>query len=234
MGSLANKESSSNMYQQGAKFLTNYSNKYGRKNKELNNLIHGAMVDGGITMMNSGIALNYNKQMGAFMNKLNMGMENLKTGNQLKLMGAEGRIAGQLINKQGRQQRLGIRETGRQQRLGIAATGLQQRLNIGAQGAQDRLNIAAQGVEQRAGIRETGTQQRLNIAATGAQTRLNIGAQGAQDRLNIAAQGVEQRAGIRTAGSEERKNIGKRYQEERNMRADARGAIRSLGARFFG
>lgn len=212
MPSYAKPESGSNMYRQGAKFLTNWSNKYGGKNKELNNLIHGAMVDGGITMMNSGIALNYNKQMGAYMNKLNMGMENLKTGNQLRLMGAEGRIAGQLINKQGRQQRLGIAETGRQQRLGIAATGAQQRLNIGAQGAQDRLNIAAQGVEQRAGIRETGAQQRLNI-----------GAQGIQDRLNIGK-----------AGSEERKNIGKRYQEERNMRSDARGAIRSLGARFFG
>ena len=212
MSSYAKPESSSNMYRQGAKFLTNYSNKYGKNNKELNNLIHGAMVDGGITMMNSGIALNYNKQMGAYMNKLNMGMENLKTGNQLKLMGAEGRIAGDLIAKQGQQQRLGIR-----------ATGQEQRLSIGAQGAQDRLSIAAQGVEQRAGIRETGAQQRLNI-----------GAQGAQDRLNIAASGVEQRAGIRTAGSEERKNIGKRYQEERNMRADARGAIRSLGARFFG
>ncbi len=223
MSSYAKKEGGANMYQQGAKFLTNYSNKYGKRNKELNNLIHGAMVDGGITMMNSGIALNYNKQMGAYMNKLNMGMENLKTGNQLRLMGAEGRIAGQLIGQQGRQQRLGIMETGRQQRLGIAATGMQQRLNIGAQGFQDRLNIRATGKEQRAGIRETGAQQRLNI-----------GAQGAQDRLNIAAQGVEQRAGIRTAGSEERKNIGKRYREERNMRSDARGAIRSLGARFFG
>ncbi len=52
--------------------------------------------------------------------------------------------------------------------------------------------------------------------------------------MNIGARGTEQRAAIRETGSEERKNIGKRYQEERNMRADARGAIRSLGARFFG
>ena len=70
--------------------------------------------------------------MSSHLAKLNQGMENLKTGNQLKLMGAEGRIAKDLIGAQGEQQRLGIRETG----------------------AQERLNIAATGVEQRAGIRE--------------------------------------------------------------------------------
>ena len=52
--------------------------------------------------------------------------------------------------------------------------------------------------------------------------------------MNIGARGREQRLGLQTAGQEERKNIGKRFSEERNMRADARGAIRSLGARFFG
>ena len=46
---------------------------------------------------------------------------------------------------------------------------------------------------------------------------------GKEDRLTVAA-----------AGAQERLNIGKRYQEERNMRADARGAIRSTGARFYG
>ena len=52
--------------------------------------------------------------------------------------------------------------------------------------------------------------------------------------MNIGARGNEQRKGIVTAGQQERLNIGERYKQERGMRSDARGAIRSFGARFFG
>lgn len=156
-----------NMFAQGMATLTELGNKY-KDNESITGFVTGTLADVGRTQAMGGVALGYNKAMSAHLAQLNQGLENLKTGNQLKLMGAEGRIAKDLIGTQGEQQRLGIRETGTQQRLGIQA----------------------QGKEQRAGIRETGAQERLNI--------------------------------------------GKRYQEERNMRADARGAIRSLGARFFG
>ena len=105
---------------------------------------------------------------------------------------------------------------------------------MGAEGRIAKDLIGAQGAQQRLGIQETGTQQRMNIGAQGSQDRMNIGAQGTQDRLNLGVKGSEDRKSIRTAGGEERLNIGKRYTEERNMRSDARGAIRSLGARFFG
>ena len=200
-----------NLYDQGAASLTEMGNKY-KDNDTVTSFVTGAFLDAANTQMQSGLALSYNTAMSAHQAKLNQGLENLKTGNQLKLMGAEGRIAKDLIGAQGAQQRLGIKETGEQQRL-----------NIGAQGAQDRLNIAATGVEQRAGIREQGGQDRLNIAATGTEQRKGMRVKGSEDRKTV-----------RTQGQEERLSIGKRYQEERNMRADARGAIRSLGARFFG
>jgi hypothetical protein len=117
-----------------------------------------------------------------------------------------------IMGNEGRIARDLIGAQGEQQRMGLRETGSQQRMNIGAQGAQDRMNIGA-----------TGTQQRLNI-----------GAQGTQDRLSLGVKGSEDRKSLRTAGAEERLNIGKRYTEERGMRADARGAIRSLGSRFFG
>lgn len=200
-----------NMYAQGASLLTEMGNKY-KDNESLTGFISGTFADAGRTMMMGGLNLGYNKAMSAHLAQLNQGLENLKTGNQLKLMGAEGRITQQLIGAQGMQQRLGIRETGRQQRAGYREQGRQERMNIGALGTQERLNIGARGVEQRLGLQTAGQ----------------------QERLNIGARGREQRLGIQTAGQEERKNIGKRYREERNMRADARGAIRSLGARFFG
>lgn len=199
------------MYAQGASLLTEMGNKY-KDNESLTGFISGTFADAGRTMMMGGLSLGYNKAMSAHLAQLNQGLENLKTGNQLKLMGAEGRITQQLIGAQGMQQRLGIRETGRQQRAGYRE-----------QGRQERMNISA-----------LGTQERLNIGARGTQDRLTLQTAGQQERLNIGARGREQRLGIQTAGQEERKNIGKRYREERNMRADARGAIRSLGARFFG
>ena len=176
-------------FDQGAKGLAELGNKY-KDNEAIGGLVAGSFADGFRTQMNMGTALSYNTAMSSHMSGLQQGMENLRTGNTMKLMGAEGRIAKDLI---------------------------------GAQGAQQRL-----------GIQETGSQQRMNIGAQGSQDRMNIGAQGTQDRLNLGVKGSEDRKSIRTAGGEERLNIGKRYQEERNMRSDARGAIRSLGARFFG
>jgi len=176
-------------FDQGARGLTELGNKY-PNNEAVGGLVTGSFADAFRTQMNMGTALSYNTAMSSHMSGLQQGFENLRTGNTMKLMGAEGRIAKDLI---------------------------------GAQGAQQRL-----------GIQETGTQQRMNIGAQGSQDRMNIGAQGTQDRLNLGVKGSEDRKSIRTAGGEERLNIGKRYQEERNMRSDARGAIRSLGARFFG
>ena len=80
------------------------------------------------------------------------------------------------------------------------------------QGNIQRKGLRVAGDEQRKGIRETGTQSRLNIAATGTQNRLTIGEQGSQERMNIR----------------------ERTQAQKNLRADARGAIRRSGARFFG
>ena len=199
------------MFAQGMATLTELGNKY-KDNESITGFVTGTLADVGRTQAMGGVALGYNKAMSAHLAQLNQGLENLKTGNQLKLMGAEGRIAKDLIGAQGNQQRMGIRETGAQQRQGIRETGAQQRLGIAATGEQERMNIGARGVEDRALTRETGR----------------------EERMNIGARGREQRAGIQETGRQERRNIGKRYQEERNMRADARGAIRSLGARFFG
>lgn len=177
------------LFDQGAKLNTEIGNKY-KDNETIGSMVAGNFIDAAKTQMNTGLALQYNTSMSSHLANLQMGMENLKTGNQLRLMGAEGRIAKDLIGAQGEQQRMGIRETGAQQRM-----------NIGAQGVQDRMNIGAQGI---------------------------------QDRMNIQTKGGEDRKSLVVAGQQERLNIGKRYSEERNMRADARGAIRSMGARFFG
>lgn len=53
------------------------------------------------------------------------------------------------------------------------------------------------------------------------------------DRM-IGRQGEELRAGYRVQGEEERLTQGDKTNQELRLRADARGAIRSQGARFYG
>ena len=163
---------------QGMQGLVDFGNKY-KDNEVIGGQVAGTIMDTYKTQINTGLSLGYNKALSSHLNSLTQANENLRTANSLKLMGAEGRIAKDLIGAQGEQQRMGIRETG-------------------------------------------------------AQQRMNIGAQGTQDRMNLRTKGSEDRKSLVTAGQQERLNIGKRYSEERNMRADARGAIRSTGARFFG
>ena len=174
-----------NLYDQGAASLTELANKY-KDDDLVTSFVTGAFQDAGNTMMQSGLALQYNTAMSSHLAKLNQGMENLKTGNQLKLMGAEGRIAKDLIGAQGEQQRLGIRETGAQQRL-----------NIGAQGTQDRLNIAATGTEQRKGMRVKGTEDRKTVRTQGQEERLSIGKRFQEER-NMRA---DARGAIRSLGA---------------------------------
>jgi hypothetical protein len=62
------------------------------------------------------------------------------------------------------------------------------------------------------GVRYGYDSQERQIGLTGQQERLNIGATGQQERMNMTQKGLE----------------------ERKLRADARGAVRSQGARFYG
>ena len=136
------------MFAQGMATLTELGNKY-KDNESITGFVTGTLADVGRTQAMGGVALGYNKAMSAHLAQLNQGLENLKTGNQLKLMGAEGRIAKDLIGAQGEQQRMGIRETGTQQRLGIQAQGKEQRAGIRETGAQERLNIGKRYQEER-------------------------------------------------------------------------------------
>lgn len=83
---------------------------------------------------------------------------------------------------------------------------------MGLEGALASNLLGRQGEEQRAGYRVQGEEQ----------------------RAGYRTQGEEQRAGYRTMGEQERLTQGDKTNQELRLRADARGAIRSQGARFYG
>jgi hypothetical protein len=185
---------------QGIGGLVDLGNKY-KDNESISGLVTGSIADTFRTQANTGLAIQYNDAFLGSLGNFQRGLENVKTGNTLKLMGAEGAINRDLIGFQGEQQRSAIRETGTQDRLGYQTQGEQQRLTVGAQGAQDRLGYVTQGEQQ----------------------RLGIGEQGVQNRLTVAAQGQQEREILAEKGS-----------QELRLRADARGAVRNQGARFYG
>lgn len=136
------------LFDQGAATITDIGNKYA-DNPTIGGMVVGSFLDAGRTQMNTGLALQYNTAMSSHLAGLTTNLENVRTGNQMKLLGAEGRIAKDLIGAQGAQDRLNIKETGTQQRLGIGAQGKEDRKNIQTAGAQERLNIGKRYAEER-------------------------------------------------------------------------------------
>ena len=106
------------------------------KSKEIQSFGIGLLGNYLDTMGNTGLEIARNDAFMSKMGEFQSGLENLKTGNTLKLMGAEGAIAGELIGRQGIEQRAGIRETGEQERFNLRETGNQTlRLRGDARGA---------------------------------------------------------------------------------------------------
>ncbi len=109
--------------------------KYGN-NSTIANLGVGSIFDIGKTQAQTGLAIAYNDAFLGSLGNYQAGMEDLKTGNAMKLMGAEGAIARDLIGKQGEEQRAGIRETGSENRLNLQQQTLEERkLRADARGA---------------------------------------------------------------------------------------------------
>lgn len=178
-----------NLFNQGWGNMVSWGNKF-KDNKAIQGFISGSKLDSSQTMMNMGLDLLYQKGQMSQRAEYIGGLENLKTGNTMKLMAAEGGI---LKDLQGQQGDIESRQ-------------------IGERGDQERRGLRVAGQENRAGMMEKGS----------------------QDRMGMAAQGIQDRMLTREKGDQERKTQRDRYREDRKMRADARGAIRRSGSRFFG
>ena len=200
-----------NLFNQGWGNMVSWGNKF-KDNKAIQGYISGAKLDSSQTMMNMGLDLLYQKGQMSQRAEYIGGLENLKTGNTMKLMAAEGGILKDLQGQQGDIESRQIGERGDQERRGLRVAGQENRAGIKTQGDQDRKGMRVAGQENRAGMME----------------------QGSQDRMGMAAQGIQDRMLTREKGDQERKTQRDRYREDRKMRADARGAIRRSGSRFFG
>lgn len=183
------KNSGASMVNQGLGAITSWG-LANPDNETISSFVSGANLDLGYTLARMGLDSQYQENQLNNYAKYAGGMENLQTGNALKLMAGEGDVARTLMREQGR--------LGNQQ--------------IGVQADQDRRTV-----------RVAGQEKRLQQQEAGSQTRMNYMGQGIQNRMQA-----------QTEGEETRKTQRDKYREERKMRADARGAIRTSGAKFFG
>jgi len=144
------------MVNTGIQGLVDFGNKY-RDNETVGGIVAGKIGDIYGTTANTGLAIQYND---AFLNSLGtyqQGLENLKTGNTLKLMGAEGAITSNLYGKQGEEQRKTVETQGAQSRLLTQTQGEQERLNLQETGNQTlRLRADARGAIRSQGARFYG------------------------------------------------------------------------------
>lgn len=137
--------------------LTRWGNTYGKDNETVGGLVHGAIADIYKTQANTGLAIQYNDAFLGSLGKYQAGQEDLKTGNTMKLMGAESALASNLLGRQGEEQRANYREEGEQTRLGYRTQGEQERLTQGDKTNQElRLRADARGAIRSQGARFYG------------------------------------------------------------------------------
>jgi len=221
-----------NLYNQGWGNMVNWGNKF-KDNKAIQGFISGARLDANQTMMNMGMDLLYQKGQMSQMADYHGGMENLKTGNTLKLLSAEGGITRDLMWDQGDILSRQIGERGDQDRRTLRATGQENRALVMTQGDQDRRGLRVQGQEQRAGIYAQGDQDRRGMRVKGQEERASIMTSGKEDRKGMRVKGQEDRLGMRVSGEEDRLGMRVSGEEERlGMRVggeEERAGMRTKG-----
>lgn len=158
---------------EGTKGLTDLANRF-KDNESVAGLAVGSLADIFKTQANTGLAAQYNDTFLGSLANYQKGMEDLKKGNTMELMGAEGSIQKGLLEVQG--------------------------------------DYAIRG-------KQIDSDTSRYVADRGL------------DATKYTADSQERQIGLQ--GSEDRKTNAEKYGQERLMRADARGAIRSQGARFY-
>jgi len=125
------------LYNQGWGNMVSWGNKF-KDNEAIQGFISGSRLDANQTMMNMGMDLLYQKGQLSQMADYQGGMENLKTGNTLKLLAAEGGITRDLMWDQGDIKSRQIGEQGTEDRAQIRTLGTENRLTKMTEGDQDR------------------------------------------------------------------------------------------------
>lgn len=205
-------------FQGGVLGLTELANKYA-DNETFAGLAVGSLADLNRTQAMMGLDMGYQKEMLKNLSGYTYGLENLKAGNALNLLQAEGGIARDLANIQG----------------GFAIQGKQLDLEGTKYSADKTAQSYMYGADKQAQASMYGADRNLEGTRFTAQSDLEGRKYVADAGLagtKYTADSEERRIGL--LGQQERMNMAEKTNQEKELRRDARGAIRSQGGRFFG
>lgn len=205
-------------FQGGVTGLTDLAAKYSN-NETLAGLAVGSLADISKTQAMMGLDMGYQSQMLQSLSDYTYGLENLKAGNALNLLQAEGGIARDLANIQG-----GFAVKGKK----IDLEGTKYSADKVAQADMYRSDKSAQATMYTADKSLEGTRFTAQSDLEGRKYIADSSLAGTK----YTADSEERRIGL--LGQQERMNMAEKTNQEKELRRDARGAIRSQGARFYG
>ena len=198
--------------------LTDFGKKY-QDNETATGLVIGTQGDWIRTGGNMALDLNYQQNLMGMLQDYTYGLESLKAGNALNLLQAEGGIARDLANIQG-----GFQIQGKQ----LDLEGTKYSADKVAQASMYGADKAAKASMYGADRNLEGTRFTAQSDLEGRKYVADAGLAGTK----YTADSEERRIGL--LGQQERLNLQEKTNQEKELRRDARGAIRSQGSRFFG
>ena len=202
----------------GMKNLVDIGNQY-KDNESIGALVAGGLIDAAKTTINTGLENQYNDSFLGSLATYNKTLDDNKTGNTKGLMATEAGLTKEVIQKNADESiRLG--------QAGYGSTGYMTQAEVAKQGAVNTgmLDVAR---ENRLGsdfAEVTRGQTARDVASTQAS--------GARDVATI--QGDYNVRNTTETGRQSRLLEGEKTDQQMRLRADARGAIRSAGGRFYG
>jgi len=210
-GGYTNQTSGAELTKQGFEALNALGSKFSG-NETIGNLVAGKYADAAGSMVNMGSYLTGNQAFLGQTNDFLSQQDERNYGYASKLMGQAGAIADAQLRRQG----------------------IEERAAYAAKGAEDRAGHVVQGAEDRKSRLTQGVVDVGNIQAKGAADLATIGETGLWNVRGIRAKGDEDRQLVRTQGEEDRAKLREEAIQQKGLRYDARGAIASAGARFYG
>lgn len=209
---------SGNLVSSGMKDLVDIANKYS-DNEAIGALVVGGLVDAAKTKINTGLENQYNDSFMAGQATYNAILDNNRTGNTKSLMGTEAGLTKEVIEKNADESiRLG--------KAGYGSTGYMTQAEVAKQNAVNT------------GMLDVSRENRLGsdfAEVTRGQTSKDVASTQANAARDVA--GIQGDWNVRNTtetGRQQRMLEGEKTDQQMRLRADARGAIRSAGGRFYG
>jgi hypothetical protein len=187
-------------------------NRYGQGNETVAGLGHGTFADVFRTQVNTGLNIQYNDAFLGSLGNYQAGLETLRAGNTSQLMAQEGAISERLLDMQTGRQLASNRYVADRNLAGVrynADRDLMGNMYTADRSLESNKYTADRSLESNKYTADRGLE---GVRYGYDSQERQIGLQGTQDRLTKSHE----------------------TDQALRMRADARGAIRSQGARFYG